>query len=143
MPYGQAPCGQMPYGQMPYGQQPYGQQMPQGYGYPQAGGLNFGSSYMRNRQGTMGAPMMPTGAPAQTVFAYDWFLESLTPEEKQEFVCLFIYKNLGSTANLPNYVPGGDNYMFFRFFFLNLGKYRERISANLLDKMYKFMTNMY
>lgn len=88
------------------------------------------------------APTM-TGAPAQTVSAYDWFLESLTVEERQEFVSLFIYKNIGGTATLPNYVAGGDNYMFFRYVFLNLGKYRDRISANLLDKMYKFMTNMY
>jgi len=97
----------------------------------------FASSYMRARET---APA-PTATPA--VSAYDWFIESLNPEEKNEFVELFIFKYIGGTANLPEYVPGGDNYQFFRSFFVNLGKYRNRISDTLIEKMYQFMTKKY
>lgn len=96
----------------------------------------FASSYMRAKE---------TPAPAATpaVSAYDWFIESLNPEEKNEFVELFIFKYIGGTANLPEYVPGGDNYQFFRSFFVNLGKYRNRISDTLIEKMYQFMIKKY
>ncbi len=92
----------------------------------------FMSSYMNERQ-----------AAAPATVAFDWFLESLTSEEKQEFTELFVYKYLGGTANLPEYVPGGNNYAFFRAFFLNLGKYRNRISDTLLEKMYQYMVKKY
>jgi hypothetical protein len=78
-----------------------------------------------------------------TAVAFDWFLESLTAEEKAEFTELFVYKYLGGTAILPDYVPGGNNYEFFRAFFVNLGKYRNRISDTLIEKMYQFMIKKY
>ena len=116
--------------------------------------LNFASTYMKNKQSEAEAeaeaaaeatatPACETAPATKPVSAYDWFIESLTFEERQEFVSLFIYKKLGGTATLPEYVAGGDNYAFFRCFFLNLGKYRDRISATLLDKMYNYMTNLY
>jgi hypothetical protein len=90
------------------------------------------------------AAAAPAPAPAPSpVSAYDWFIESLNPDEKAEFVELFIYKFLGGTAVLPDYVPGGDNYEFFRLFFVNLGKYRNRISDSLIEKMYQYMTKRY
>lgn len=92
----------------------------------------FMSSYMNEKK-----------AAAPTTIAFDWFLESLTSEEKQEFTELFVYKYLGGTATLPEYVPGGNNYAFFRAFFLNLGKYRNRISDTLLEKMYQYMVKKY
>ena len=113
--------------------------------------LNFGSTYMKNLQSEAEAEAEEENAPAcetvatnvKPVSSYDWFIESLTFEERQEFVSLFVYKKLGGTATIPEYVAGGDNYAFFRCFFKNLGKYRDRISTNLLDKMYNYMTNLY
>lgn len=93
--------------------------------------LNFASSYMKAKEAT------------PTAVAFDWFLESLTSEEKAEFTELFVYKYLGGTAILPDYVPGGNNYEFFRAFFVNLGKYRNRISDTLIEKMYQFMVKKY
>ena len=107
-------------------------------------GLNFGSSYMKNKQALMGfEPVKAKNEPTETAVSYDWFLESLTADERREFVSLFIYKSLPGTATLPDYVSGGDNYMFFRRFFLNLGKYRDSVSANLLEKIYQYMTHLY
>ena len=107
-------------------------------------GLNFGSTYMKNKQALMGfEPVQAKSEPAETSVSYDWFLESLTADEKREFVSLFVYKSLPGTASLPDYVAGGDNYMFFRRFFLNLGKYRDSVSANLLEKIYQYMTRVY
>ena len=107
--------------------------------------LSFGSSYMKTKQSLMGfAPAQSAATVSEEPTAdYDWFLESLTAEERQEFVSLFVYKNLPGTASLPEYVSGGDNYMFFRRFFLNLGKYRNHVSAGLLEKIYQYMTNVY
>lgn len=93
--------------------------------------LTFASSYMKAKEST------------PTAVAFDWFLESLTPEEKAEFTELFVYKYLGGTAVLPDYVPGGNNYEFFRAFFVNLGKYRNRISDTLIEKMYQYMIKKY
>jgi hypothetical protein len=100
--------------------------------------LHFASSYMRSKNAE---PVAPAATPA--VCAYDWFIESLNAEEKSEFVELFIFKYLGGTVNLPEYVPGGDNYEFFRNFFVNLGKYRNRISDSLIEKMYQYMVKKY
>ena len=72
-------------------------------------GLVFGSSYMKNKQAEMGDAFAMPFAPTQNVSSYDWFLESLTADERQEFVYLFVCKNLSGTATLPNYVAGGDN----------------------------------
>ena len=94
----------------------------------------FKSAYMLEKQAAAAAP---------ATVAFDWFLESLTSEEKQEFTELFVYKYLGGTAVLPDYVPGGNNYDFFRAFFVNLGKYRNRISDTLLEKMYQYMIKKY
>jgi len=78
-----------------------------------------------------------------TMVAFDWFLDSLTREERAEFQELFVFKYLGGTAVLPEYVPGGNNREFFHAFFCNLGKYRNRISDELLEKMYQYMQKRY
>ena len=74
---------------------------------------------------------------------YDWFIESLTDEEKCEFVDLFIYKYIGSEYGLPDYVPGGDNEAFFKTFFAYLNRYRYRISNELMEKMYIYTTKKF
>ncbi len=41
-------------------------------------------------------------------------------------------------ANLPDYQVGGDNKEFFNKLFINLGSIRERLSGELLEKLYQF-----
>lgn len=68
-------------------------------------------------------------------FTYDPFINSLTPLQKNEFGDLFIAGKYGKLEYLPPYVIGGDNSEFFRKVFIYLGKYRNYVSADLLDKL--------
>ncbi|MBE5752624.1 MAG: hypothetical protein E7343_00960 [Clostridiales bacterium] len=68
----------------------------------------------------------------------DWFYDTLTAEEKGEFIKLFVFKELGGVSKLPAYVIGGNNYVFFRCFFMSINAYRGRISENLLNKMEQY-----
>ena len=74
---------------------------------------------------------------------YDWFIESLTSEEKCEFVDLFVYKCIGREYGLPDYAPGGDNEEFFKTFFAYLNRYRYLISNELMEKMYIYTTKKF
>ena len=62
----------------------------------------------------------------------------LSAEERNQFTELFILKFKGTMPELPDYEVGGDNKEFFRKIFIYLGQYRDRMSQNLLAKMYQF-----
>lgn len=66
----------------------------------------------------------------------DTFLSSLTDEERKEFEDLFVDRIYGES--LPLYTAGEDNAAFFRNVFIRLGKYRDVISDDLLEKMYDY-----
>ena len=69
---------------------------------------------------------------------FDPFLFTLTDEEKAEFIDLYILKCKTNMPEIPTYVVGGNNKDFFNKVFIYLGQYREKVSSNLLAKMYKF-----
>lgn len=67
----------------------------------------------------------------------DTFMETLTDDEKIEFVKVFIEKSKGKLPNIPEYEIGGDNKDFFPSVFIYLAKFRALLSAGLLGKIYK------
>ena len=84
----------------------------------------------------------PVPAPAYdaTQYTYDSFINSLTPQEKNEFGDLFIANKYGDLAYLPAYVIGGDNREFFSKVFIYFGRFRSHISSALLDKLYVYVS---
>ena len=66
---------------------------------------------------------------------YDPFLSKLTAQEVSEFGDLFISNKFGMQNYLPVYAIGGDNDEFFSKVFIYLGKFRNYISAELLEKL--------
>lgn len=66
----------------------------------------------------------------------DLFMNSLTDEEKIEFHSTFILKNKGTFSFLPEYEIGGNNQEFFSTIFIYLGKFRNILSTNLMNKIY-------
>ena len=70
--------------------------------------------------------------------SFDPFIATLDTAERNEFTELFILKFKGTMPELPDYEVGGDNKEFFRKIFIYLGQYRDRMSQNLLAKMYQF-----
>lgn len=72
-------------------------------------------------------------------YTYDAFFHTLTPKQKSEFGDLFISNKYGTHNYLPVYVIGGDNRAFFSKVFIYLGRFRETISAGLLEKMYQYV----
>lgn len=83
-------------------------------------------------------PAQPSGQSSSfesQQYTYDPFINSLTPLQKNEFGDLFIAGKYGKLPYLPTYVIGGDNTEFFRKVFIYLGKYRNYVSADLLDKL--------
>ena len=91
-------------------------------------------------------PAISFGAPAREFPAYeckeeekqDAFMQSLTEEEKKEFAALYLNKTANEMPEIPAYQAGGDNKAFFNHIFVYLGKYRENISDDLLEKLYDF-----
>ena len=83
----------------------------------------------------------PAPAPAYDAsqYTYDSFINSLTPQEKNEFGDLFIANKYGDLAYLPGYVIGGDNREFFSKVFIYFGRFRGHISSALLDKLYSYV----
>ena len=77
-----------------------------------------------------------------TPYTYDPFINTLTPQEKNEFGDLFIANRFGDLAYLPAYVIGGDNREFFRRVFIYLGKFRSHISPELLGKLYQYVSKL-
>ena len=96
------------------------------------------------------APQMayrqPSAAPKMvydpTPYTYDAYINTLTPQEKNEFCDMFIANRFGDLAYLPAYVIGGDNREFFRKVFIYLGKFRNHISPALLGKLYDYVSKM-
>ncbi len=95
------------------------------------------------KSGPMAAPA-PKSAPAPQYdamqYTYDPFINSLTPQEKNEFGDLFIANNYGDLEYLPAYVIGGDNSKFFSKVFIYIGRFRSHISSSLLEKLYVYVT---
>lgn len=77
-----------------------------------------------------------------TPYIYDAFISSLTPQEKNEFGDLFIANKYGDLNYLPPYIIGGDNIAFFKKIFIYLGKFRDHISAPLLNKLYLYVSGL-
>lgn len=72
----------------------------------------------------------------------DAFLDTLTNEEKVEFVKVFIQKAKSELPKeLPEYEIGGNNDDFFPVIFIYLGKFRKLLSRELLGKIYKQLNN--
>ncbi len=85
----------------------------------------------------------PDGAARNTVASllgngFDAFLITLNEKEKNEFIDTYVLKCRGIMPEIPGYVVGGDNKDFFNKVFIYLGQYREKISGDLLSKMYNF-----
>ncbi len=89
------------------------------------------------------AQPQPAPAPVPTYdasqYTYDSFINSLTPQEKNEFGDLFIANKYGDLSYLPGYVIGGDNREFFSKVFIYFGRFRGHISSSLLDKLYNYV----
>lgn len=75
-------------------------------------------------------------------YTYDPFFGKLTAREKNEFGDLFISNKYGIQSYLPAYVIGGNNDEFFRKVFIYLGRFRRYISAELLDKLYRYVCDL-
>lgn len=72
----------------------------------------------------------------------DEFIDTLATEEKIEFSKAFIDKTKGQLpTDMPEYEIGGNNEDFFLAIFINLGRFRTILSANLLRKIYKYLNN--
>ena len=70
--------------------------------------------------------------------SFDPFIATLDMEERNEFTELFILRFKGEMPEIPSYEVGGKNSDFFRMIFIYLGKYRDRISNKLLNKIYQY-----
>lgn len=88
----------------------------------------------------------PTDPQVYTVNVYrgpiDEFMKKLSNEEKIEFSQVFIEKTRGDLGNIPDYVVGGNNEKFFPAVFIYLGRVRELVSDELLNKMYRELNMM-
>ncbi|MBQ8429392.1 MAG: hypothetical protein IJX30_04790 [Clostridia bacterium] len=68
----------------------------------------------------------------------DAFIATLTKAEKYEFADLYILKTKGSMGGIPTYEVGADNKAFFKKIFIYLSQFREKISSELLAKIYDY-----
>lgn len=79
--------------------------------------------------------------PTPTVYIYggatDEFLETLSDNEKVEFIELFIKKTKGKVNGVPDYEIGENNSDFFPAVFVHINRYRNIVSDALMAKMYK------
>lgn len=77
----------------------------------------------------------------RTVYIYggatDEFMDTLTDNEKVEFVELFLKKSKGTVNGVPDYQIDGDNSDFFPAVFVHINRYRNIVSDALMTKMYK------
>ena len=67
----------------------------------------------------------------------DNFIRKLSNEEKVEFAKVFLERKSGNLANIPQYVVGGDNTIFFKSIFIYLSRVRSLVSDNLMNKLYE------
>ena len=87
-------------------------------------------------------PVEPSAYDYYNSKAFDPFIASLTQEERNQFMEIFILKYKGSLPELPEYVVGGDNKAFFSRFFIYIGQLRERVPDGLLAKIYTHSTKI-
>lgn len=89
----------------------------------------------------LSAPLEESEEPTRTVYIYggatDEFMDTLTDNEKVEFVELFIKKSKGTVNGVPDYSIDGDNSDFFPAVFVHINRYRNIVSDALMTKMYK------
>ncbi len=89
----------------------------------------------------LSAPLEEPAEPTPTVYIYggatDEFMETLTDNEKVEFVELFLKKSKGKVNGVPDYEIDGDNSDFFPAVFVHINRYRNIVSDALMMKMYK------
>lgn len=89
----------------------------------------------------LSAPLEVPEEPTPTVYIYggatDEFMETLTDNEKVEFVELFLKKSKGKVNGVPDYKIDGDNSEFFPAVFVHINRYRNIVSDALMTKMYK------
>lgn len=94
----------------------------------------------------LSAPLEEPEEPTRTVYIYggatDEFMETLTDNEKVEFVELFIKKSKGTVNGVPDYAIDGDNADFFPAVFVHINRYRNIVSDALMTKMYKQLGKM-
>ncbi len=69
---------------------------------------------------------------------FDAFIATLTIEERTQFTQIFLLRSENKMPEIPEYKVGGDNKVFFRKIFVNLGSVRGRIPDGLMEKIYQF-----
>ena len=69
---------------------------------------------------------------------FDAFIATLTIEERTQFTQIFLLRSETKMSEIPEYKVGGDNKVFFRRIFVNLGSVRGRIPDGLMEKIYQF-----
>ncbi len=86
------------------------------------------------------APAPTAVAPESDAYggAFDAFIGTLTPEERLQFTQIFLLRSESKLPGIPEYKVGGDNKVFFRKIFVNLGSLRARIPDSLMEKIYQF-----
>ena len=67
----------------------------------------------------------------------DNFIRKLSTEEKVEFAKIFLERNYGNLAYIPDYVVGGDNSRFFSSVFIYLSHVRDLVSDTLMNRLYE------
>ena len=102
-------------------QQPYSAP---GYGY----GYGYRPQYAQ-----------PSYFDGANVYTYDPFINSLTPQEKNEFGDIFIAHKNGRAKNMPVYVIGGNNDEFFRMVWIKYNSFG--MSPSLKEKVYLYLTS--
>lgn len=70
--------------------------------------------------------------------AFDAFIGMLNSEERMQFTHIFLLRSENKLPEIPEYKIGGDNKIFFRKIFVNLGSLRARIPDGLMEKIYQF-----
>ena len=74
--------------------------------------------------------------------AYDAFVETLTVEEKVEFMNVFLNRTTAAMPQIPAYQVGGDNAAFFRKIFVHLSAVRDNVPDGLMYKIYKYTAQL-
>ena len=69
---------------------------------------------------------------------FDPFIGTLSKAEREEFIDVYVLRANGDMPEIPEYVVGGNNKAFFNKIFIYLGQYREKVSSELLSKIYDF-----
>lgn len=89
------------------------------------------------------AAVTPVSCPSSDVdlygVAFDPFIGTLTFEERKEFIYLFM---VTPYPGVPAYNVGGDNQLFFRKVFVNLGSLRDQLSDSLMEKIYQYAVKL-